>query len=85
MSIHGSEVDVMDISIIPPKLVQFLFHKDSAKFIFFKLPHSFMRIEASVWFLADGIYFAMVYLSLCIIEDTSRQLAEAGYNFLTGG
>lgn len=37
------------------------------------------------WFLANGIYFAQVYLSLCIIEDTSRQVAEAGYNFLTGG
>lgn len=29
VSIHSSELDVMDNNFLPPKIVQFLFHEDS--------------------------------------------------------
>lgn len=69
MSIHSSELDVMDNNFPPPKIVQFLFHKDSIIFL------SFLTALCE-WKLFD--FLPMAYVLLCCTLVCASLRTRAG-------
>lgn len=70
MSIHRSETDVMDITTTPPKPVRFLFHKDSAQFIF--LGSSMLYVSGNFLLIPYMIAYVLLWCTLVCASLRTR-------------
>lgn len=70
MSICRSETDVMDITTTPPKPVQFLFHKDSAQFIF--LGSSVLYVSGNFLLVPYTIAYVLLWCTLVCASLRTR-------------